>query len=119
MGSTALDSESGHLREPPVQAVDRRGASAVVKLVGELDLYNVDDVRSALLDCIEDGAARVVADLSGVTFVDSTVLGAFLEARARGELVLAALRPEPKRALEITGLDRTLKLADSVDEAVT
>jgi anti-sigma B factor antagonist len=113
-----MEPDRPYLREPPVRAIDRLGESAVVRLVGELDLHNAEEVRRALLGCLDDGAGRVVADLGDVTFVDSTVLGAFIEAARRGDLVLAAPGAEPRRALEISGLDQVLTLADSVDEAV-
>src|ERR1700758_1009976 len=37
-------------RESAVSAVDSRDGAVVVSLAGELDLYNADEIRGALLD---------------------------------------------------------------------
>lgn len=108
-------------RERPVLGVDRRGSGIVVRLTGELDLYNVDEVRSALADAATEGPECVVVDLSQVTFLDSTALGVLVEARAAlppGALHLAAPQLEAMRALRVSGLDRHLPVHETVDEAL-
>src|SRR5579862_8220460 len=56
------------LREQPVLGVETVGSAIVVRLGGELDLYNADQVRAALADAVA-GSSRVVADLAEVLFV--------------------------------------------------
>lgn len=110
------------LREGPVRGIDRNGRAVVVRLAGELDLYNVEQVRSALLELAPDRPETVILDLAEVEFVDSTVLGVLVEARSRfgdGVLRLAGPQLETRRALKITGLDRHLPVYDSVDQALT
>src|SRR5690242_3929731 len=70
-------------RESAVAGVDRRDGAVIVSLAGELDLYNAEEVRRALLDTLADGAELLVIDLSEVTFIDSTALGVLIEARSR------------------------------------
>jgi anti-sigma B factor antagonist len=110
------------LREPPVAGVDRVGDAVVVRLTGELDLYNAHEVRNVLVDETSRSPERVVIDLSGVEFVDSTALGVLIEARTklvnRRAFLLAAPAVETRRALEISGLDRHFGLHDSVDDAL-
>ena len=109
------------LREPPVRGTEQRDGAVVVRLGGEIDLYNADDVRKALVDAIDAGTARIVVDLSEVEFVDSTALGVLLEARSkigRDGLLLAAPQAETRRALQVSGLDRHLAVHDSVDGAL-
>jgi anti-sigma B factor antagonist len=93
----------------------------VVRLAGELDLYNAQEVREALLECCAEGPSRLVVDLSGVKFIDSTALGVLIEARTRlpnrKSFLLAAPGLETRRALEISGLDRHFSVHESVDEA--
>ena len=48
---------------------------AVVALQGEVDLCTAPQFKEALLRGINDGARRVIVDLSEVSFIDSTVLG--------------------------------------------
>jgi anti-sigma B factor antagonist len=109
------------LREHPVRAVDREGDAVVVRLQGELDLYNAPALRSALLDATSDGPERLVVDLDAVRFIDSTALGVLVEARARrgaAGFALAAPPLETRRALEISGLDRHFTVHGTVAEAL-
>jgi anti-sigma B factor antagonist len=114
-------SEDG-LRKEPVLGVERQGDACVVKLGGELDLYNASQIREALGGACDDSPARVVVDLSGVDFIDSTALGVLIEARTRLEnrraFLLAAPGLETRRALEISGLDRHFTVHESVSEAL-
>jgi anti-anti-sigma factor len=109
------------LREPPVRGVEQRNGAVVLRLSGELDLYNADDIRSALTGAIDGGAARIVIDMSDVDFVDSTALGVLIEARSKlgyDGVLLAAPQLETRRTLEVSGLDRHLPVHDSVDAAL-
>jgi anti-sigma B factor antagonist len=109
------------LRERPVLGVDAVGGGVVVRLGGELDLYNADQVRAALAAATDDSPAFLVVDLSQVEFVDSTALSVFIEARSKlgeGALRLAAPQLETMRALKVSGLDRHLAVFDDVDAAV-
>ena len=109
------------LREEPVRAVVEREGAVVVELAGELDLYNADDVRRALLESAEADPTRLVVDLSAVEFLDSTILGTLVEARSRlgdGRFVLAAPGTDIRRALEVSGLDRHFAVHESVDAAL-
>src|ERR687888_1021738 len=101
-------SEDSTLREPPVAAIARDGGATVVRLTGEIDLYNAHLVREALHECAREEPARLVVDLRDVTFVDSTALGVLVETRRllpnRDGFLLAAPGLEARRALEISGL---------------
>lgn len=104
-------------------AVERVNGACVVRLAGELDLYNANTVREALLDACGDGQPeRIVVDLSEVEFIDSTTLGVLIEARTklanRRGFLLAAPGLETRRALQISGLDRHFSVHDTVDEAL-
>jgi len=115
-------SDSDGLRKDPVLGVEKQGGACVVKLAGELDLYNAPQVREALADACGNSAERVVVDLSEVEFIDSTALGVLIEARTRlanrDAFLLAAPGLETRRALEISGLDQHFNLHDSVSEAL-
>jgi anti-sigma B factor antagonist len=110
------------LREQPVLGIEQRDSAYVVRLGGELDLYNAPVVRAALLDVAKQLPERLVLDLSEVEFIDSTALGALIETRAslpdRRSLLLAAPAHETRRALQVSGLDRHLPVHDTVDAAL-
>jgi anti-sigma B factor antagonist len=119
---TGVGSDSGQLRQPPVSGVETLGGALVVHLVGELDLYNAGEVRSALEEAADRKPERLVVDLAEVEFVDSTVLGVLIEGRRRLEnnraFLIAAPGREVRRALEVSGLDRHLNVHESIDEAL-
>ena len=123
MGGTGGQLAEGEgLRKDPVLGVESAGQACVVKLGGELDLYNAPQVRDALSEACSDSPQRVVVDLSEVEFIDSTALGILIEARTRLDnrraFLLAAPGLETRRALEISGLDRHFGVHDSVSEAL-
>jgi anti-sigma B factor antagonist len=111
------------VREDPVAGIDRAEGSVVVRLAGELDLYNANEVREALLACCDERPQRLVVDLGGVKFIDSTALGVLIEARTRMEnrraFLLAAPALETRRALEISGLDRHFSVHETVADALS
>jgi anti-sigma B factor antagonist len=115
-------SDADGLRKDPVLGVERQGDACVVRLGGELDLYNAPQVRQALTEAASESPARVVVDLSEVEFIDSTALGVLIEARTRLDnrraFLLAAPGLETRRALEISGLDRHFTVHQSVSEAL-
>jgi anti-sigma B factor antagonist len=121
-GSDAAHDGTSGIREDPIEAISRDNGSTVVSLAGELDLYNAHAVREALLGCCAEEPDRLVVDLSGVTFIDSTALGVLIEARTRltnrRGFLLAAPALETRRALEISGLDRHFAVHDSLDAAL-
>jgi anti-sigma B factor antagonist len=114
--------EGDALRKEPVLGVDAVGDACVVRLAGELDLYNAPRVRVALDQACADSPARVVVDLGEVEFIDSTALGVLIEARTklnnRRGFLLASPGLETRRALEISGLDRHFTVHESVSEAL-
>jgi anti-sigma B factor antagonist len=114
--------EGEGLRKEPVLGVETVGEACVVKLGGELDLYNAPQVRDTLSGACAGAPGRIVVDLSEVEFIDSTALGVLIEARTkldnRRAFLLAAPGLETKRALEISGLDRHFNVHESVSEAL-
>jgi len=120
-GGRLTDRENG-LRKDPVLGVESVGDACVIRLGGELDLYNADQVRAALGGVVGDAPTRVVVDLGEVEFIDSTGLGVLIEARAKLEdrraFLLAAPGLETRRALQISGLDRHFTVHETVPEAL-
>jgi anti-anti-sigma factor len=115
------EDELRRLREQPVLGVDEVDGAIVVRLGGELDLYNAEQVRAALAGAIAREPARLVIDVTQVEFLDSTALSVLVEARRKlsaGQLRLAGPPPDTRRALEVSGLDRHLNVHDTVDDAL-
>jgi anti-sigma B factor antagonist len=113
--------DDAHLRDQPVVGIDSVGDALVVRLAGDLDLYNVEVVRAGLAGAIDQAPARLVVDLSGVEFLDSTALGALVDAHRKqpNGLRIASPKDAIRRALHVSGIDRHLAVFDSVDAALT
>jgi anti-sigma B factor antagonist len=116
------DGNAPGLRKAPVLAIEAIDGGCIVRLGGELDLYNAPTIREALTEASANGPNRVIVDLSEVEFIDSTALGVLIEARTRlpdrKGFLLAGPGLETRRALEISGLDRHFAVHDSIDEAL-
>jgi anti-sigma B factor antagonist len=102
---------------------ERAESTVIVSCLGELDLYTVSELTAQLDASIGEGARRVLVDLTGTTFVDSTGIGALLAARTRlgslfGSLALVCDDAAVLRAFEVTGLDRLFTIYRCRDEAL-
>ncbi len=94
-----------------------QGGHAVVTATGELDLYTAPRLQAALAGLLREQVTRIVVDLSGVEFCDSTGMNVLLSAMKRlkeqgGSLELAAPRPAVRRILQVTGLDTVFTVTE-------
>ena len=99
------------------------GDTIVLRPVGEFDLSNLDLLRSTFLEAATPETSRIVIDLSGTTFVDSMAIGTMLGVARRangwgGWVRLVGPRPNVRRVLHLTGLDKVFAMYDTVDQAV-
>jgi anti-sigma B factor antagonist len=109
----------------PIVLDDTADGVVVVVVEGEHDIYTAPTLRERLDEAIARGDA-VVVDLTGATFVDSSVLGALLDARRRaldagqGFVVCVGEEVEPgvQRILDITGLVPVLPVVSGRPEAI-
>lgn len=107
---------------------DAKHGNAVVVLVagGEIDYAASPQLKDRIAARIDEGFTRVVLDLSTVTFIDSTAIGALVSAalglHALGEGTLAIVCPEENtrvlRIFEIAGVESLIALHSSCEEAV-
>jgi anti-sigma B factor antagonist len=95
----------------------------IVSVYGEVDVATAPSLRELLIGLVGDGAVRLVLDLEGVDFLDSTGLGTIISALKRvrthgGDLRLVCTQARIARLFEITGLDKAVPLQPTVDAAV-
>lgn len=96
----------------------------VVSVRGELDVSTTPRLKDRLLSIAEQGHALAVVDMSEVTFVDSTALGALVTGVKRfrgngGDLRLVVIDPHIEKVLEITGLTEVFAIFPTSSEAVS
>ena len=105
---------------------DSHGDVLVVAVRGEHDIYTAPMLRDRLEQALGTAPTGVIVDLSAATFLDSSILGALLEARRQaleqtvGYVVCLGEEPERgvERILEITGLVPVFPVVRSLDEAL-
>jgi anti-anti-sigma factor len=101
--------------EPDVFGIDvtLRGTTAIVTVRGDVDLCNQEQLRSAGADAARQ-AECVVVDLTDVTFLDSSGIGALLMIRGvvgdngTRMVVVAPARGPADRVIELCGLEQHL-----------
>jgi len=90
--------------------------------VTRLDATAAPGLRSATADLANQGFFRIVLDLAGVEFVDSSGLGALIHMHksleSRGRLVLCNVDPKVAQLFKVTRLQRVFAIAANGDEAV-
>lgn len=94
----------------------------VIKPTGDLDVYTVGSLRDAIGEMIEEGSTKVVVDLDGVPFMDSSGLGALMGGVRRlresgGDLAIACTREQHLKLFTITGFGEGVSIAPTVEEA--
>ena len=104
-----------HARSSPPfdMVVEKDGAVQFVRLSGEFDMLYERRFDQVIREHPLDGIAKVILDLSNVTFIDSTGLRSILRywsnVRRRGfELAIVPGPPQVQRVLAATGVDKVL-----------
>jgi anti-sigma B factor antagonist len=96
----------------------------VIASEGEIDVSSVGAFRNALSEATRAGVDRLVIDLSEVSFIDSSGLGALLEAHnrlRRDKRQLVVVAPSGTAAavlLELAGLRGRLSIAETREGAI-
>ena len=107
-----------------VQTRQTDGGITVLAATGRLDVAGAPALKDAISEVVKNGPPRVVIDMEGVSFVDSTGLGSVISALkqvrgGQGELRLAAPNQQVRVVLELTTLDRVFPYYATVEEALT
>jgi anti-sigma B factor antagonist len=86
---------------------------AVVRGEGRLNMVSAPLLREAVTEAIAGGRPRIVVDLSGIEFMDSSGLGALVGClksarQAGGDLRISAPTDQVVMVLQLSNLDRIL-----------
>jgi anti-anti-sigma factor len=104
--------------QPFAVDVQRRSDVAIVRPHGELDMATAETLRAAL-DAVEN-AGRLVLDLRGLSFVDSSGLHLLVALHERAQrdgfqLTLIAPAAPANKAIRLSGLDQALPFVAADD----
>jgi len=100
----------------------REPDATIVKISGEVDLRTSPQLRDVFLELLETKPQRVILDLTGVGYVDSSGVGTIVELKRRamqdnGTVILVGLQARVRSLFEITRLDKFFTITATVDEA--
>src|SRR5699024_12157248 len=102
--------------------LDWHGATAVLTLVGEVDVVTVPRFEEKLSSALDERPAALVVNLEKVEFFASTGLSALVAAQQRASedtaVRVVATNRAVLRPLEATGLDGTVPMYHSMDSAL-
>jgi len=98
-------------------------AHVVVEVRGEVDVHSAPQLRDRLIEVIDDGNNVVLVDLSGLAFIDSTGLGALVEAMKHAKSKQSSLRivcavERVLRLFRITGLHAIFAIYPTIQAAI-
>ena len=105
-----------------IDVVQASGVTVVAPR-GDLDLATVDEIKRALARVLDGGQSRVVVDLGGVGFIDSSGMGAMVAAMkqaraAGGDLRFCGLQNDVRDIFELTRLARAISIHPTRQEAL-
>ena len=108
--------------DSPAIVVRLEPGYVLITAAGEIDIFTVAQLRDQLFTLASRGRP-LIADLDRVTFLGAAGLGALAGAARRAAAQGASLhvvcaRPQTRQLLQLAGLDRTLRLARTLDEAL-
>lgn len=103
--------------------VSEQDGWSVLQVGGEIDVATAPRLREQLIKLVNEERFRIVVDLEGVDFIDSTGLGVLIGARKRvrlheGDVKLVCNEPRIVKVFEITGLDQVFQIHGSLSDAV-
>jgi anti-anti-sigma factor len=87
------------------------GGDPMILLNGELDISSAETLRGAVEEIVAEGPKRLVFDLSGLSFMDSSGIAVMVYA-ANNVATVELLHPSRvvRRVVEATGLSDVLRL---------
>lgn len=90
---------------------------------GEIDYSRSPEFRGELAAVIKGGPKRLVLDMSGVPYMDSSSIAVLVETlqnqrRAGGKLVLCCLQSKVRSVFEIARLNAVFRIVDDRDAAL-
>lgn len=103
---------------------EERGDTLILQFIGELDAFEVQQLRSDLEDQIDEAPQQVILDLDELSLVDSSGIGliVYLYKRAMSRqkrMVMAGLQGQPGDMLRFLKIDKSIAAYPSVADAET
>lgn len=103
--------------------ITESGPVTIVEFEGEFDAFNLAPTAKQIDDLIDGGAAKLVFELHGLSFINSSALGYLIKVRkkakaAGGDVVLAKPSLFFRKTLVTLGLDKIFCVYESDEDGI-
>lgn len=104
--------------------IESEGDAKIVRPVGDIDLSGAPALRQQISQAQQENPSRLIVDLSGVPYMDSSGLATLVEAmqiarRNDAMLIICSLQDKVRSIFEIARLDMVFKIAQTREEAIS
>lgn len=106
-----------------IEVKEEKDKVTLIEISGEIDLYNAPDIKENIQKLVEAQKFKIVLDMQGVSYIDSSGIGAMISAlsglkRHKGGLKLANLHGPVKKVFELTKLNSFFEIYDDPQKAI-
>ncbi len=97
------------------------GEHKIIEVSGEVDLYNVSELKKALFSITDGSFSSVIVDMKGVNYMDSSGIGALVAGQKKmkahsGHFGLLNIHDDVLNILKLATLDKFFKIYETDDE---
>lgn len=97
------------------------GEHKIIQVSGEVDLYNVSELKKALFSITDGKHHSVVVDMQDINYMDSSGIGALVAGQKKmrahnGKFALMNIHEDVLNILKLATLDKFFKIYDTEDE---
>jgi anti-sigma B factor antagonist len=95
----------------------------IITVEGDIDMFTSPGLRDTLVPMFDKGLERIIVDLSGVSFMDSSGIATLVEGlqwskKVNKAFVLAGLGKNVFNALSLTKLEKVFSIEPDVSTAI-
>lgn len=103
--------------------IKEMGEHKVIEVSGEVDLYNVSELKKALFSVTDGSHQSVIVDMKDVNYMDSSGIGALVAGQKKmkahnGRFALMNVHDDVLNILKLATLDRFFKIYESEEEII-
>ena len=100
-----------------------KGSCSVFHITGDVDLYNSDLLKDALLQHLDSVGKSIILDLTHTDYLDSTGIGAIVAAWNKAKVInqqvmLSSVSESIRRVLSVMQIDAHIQIFEHTDAAL-
>ncbi len=99
------------------------GEHKIIEVGGEVDLYNVSELKKALFSITDGNHKSVIVDMKNVNYMDSSGIGALVAGQKKmkahsGSFGLMNIHDDVLNILKLATVDKFFKIYNNEDEII-